>query len=147
MTTEERERKKTRNIIAVVCTLGIIAITLAIALFDDNSTPTKPILSEAEVEFIKLEAKRGKPNYMAELGWMYYYGEGVNLNRNTALNWFRKAHNKGAVEGTAGYGLMHCTDQLGYGGYAGQFDRGWELLNEASGKGSKRASDIIKRMR
>ncbi|MDD5285830.1 MAG: tetratricopeptide repeat protein [Desulfuromonadaceae bacterium] len=52
--------------------------------------------ARAFTEYISI-AERGDVRAQLNVGWMYYYGEGVPQNKAMALDWYRKAAKQGDV--------------------------------------------------
>jgi TPR repeat protein len=57
----------------------------------------------------KLLAERGDVSAQVNIGWMYYYGEGVSQDKSLALVWYRKAAEQGDVSSmfNLAYGYDH----------------------------------------
>jgi len=47
---------------------------------------------------IERMAEAGDQYAQACLGWMHYYGDGVDENKSTAVEWFRKAAAQGYAD-------------------------------------------------
>jgi DamX protein len=77
--------------------LGFIALlfcfSLNPAVFAENTTPAEE--EQPSLPEIKKAAKAGDPDAQYALGYMYYYGRGVNQNLSLAKQWIKKAAAQG----------------------------------------------------
>ncbi len=83
------------------------------------------------VEYYTKSANLNNAAAMNSLGKLYYEGDCVAQNYNTAVNWFQKAVNKGNVEAIGHLGYCYrCGLGVNY-----DYQRAYELFNKAIDKG------------
>ena len=85
-------------------TLKIIIIIVALTIFScsTNSNENKERnVSDIEQKFI--DAAKGNPDAEFGLGFKYYFGDQVSLNRDSSKYWLQKAADHGHVEAKKTY--------------------------------------------
>ena len=63
------------------------------------------------IELVKQQSKNGNPLAQSTLGYIYYFGEGVNINYFEAVKWFKKAAEQGDVEAQLFLALAYIKGQ------------------------------------
>lgn len=59
---------------------------------------------------LKYEAQKGIPEAQYAIGYMYYYGQGVNENRKRAIYWINQAARAGHPEAVAAREALYKTE-------------------------------------
>lgn len=80
-------------------------------------------------------AARGDPDAMFNMGQAYRLGRGVQQNNQTAMDYFRRASDKGHVAATANLGITMFQD--------GRRTEAMGLLRQAADKGDQRATYVM----
>lgn len=70
---------------------------------------TDPNLADSTFERFAPSAEAGDPEMQHFLGYMYFYGEGVELDLDKAHYWFHEAADEGDLKSMRNLGLFHST--------------------------------------
>ena len=97
----------------------------AMLYLGDHLAATDP---SAAVEWYRQAAEKGQPDAMVALGDLYFRGVGVPLEPSQAARWYQLASDKGFPK--AKVYLAECYE-LGKAGLARNYDKAFQLLNEA----------------
>ena len=87
----------------------VIAVLLLIII--NNGLQAEEVLnplSPSQVEQIVRKATEGDSEYQARLGYMYYVGEGVKQNLQTAILWYRRAAVQGNKDAQYNIGVAYA---------------------------------------
>ena len=95
-------------IIISIATLSLIShpSQLKASMNDGNAALTRGDFSKAYRYFLA-ESKKGNAKAQLYLGWMYYYGKGINQDYRKSFDWYKAAANAGKVEALNALGMMY----------------------------------------
>ena len=115
-----------RSLLAIICVLALCGVPFwaqdykdinpeelyQTALLYETGNDTLPADITATVDLLRLSAEKGYAPARNYLGFLYYNGEGVAQNTDSALYWIRKAAGEGDIKaaGNLGYLLSQAPD-------------------------------------
>ena len=90
---------------------------------------------QREIENLRTLAKKKNTHAQVNLGMMYYKGEGVSQNFETAFYWFKQAAEKGDAEAQGHLGMMYYKGE----GVSQNFETAFYWFKQAAEKGHPEA--------
>jgi TPR repeat protein len=100
-----------RSLIGVIVAVLLSASSAMAGAFEDGEAAYKLKGYGTALRLFRPLAEQGDARAQVYLGWMYFYGEGVQEDVTEAAKWFSKAADEGSAEGE---------DELGW-----FYDMGW----------------------
>lgn len=86
-----------------------LALLVSVSLFSFNaSTEAEPTYSSQEIVQLKDQAESGVAKAQCDLADIYYYGQGIEIDRFLALKWYKEAAKNGYITAHSSYNLAEC---------------------------------------
>lgn len=69
-------------------------------------------MSAKKIENLRTAAKKGDAQAQNELGWAYFHGEGVAVDKEESMRWHRKAAEQGHAPSQYAFAVAHIYDAM-----------------------------------